>query len=206
MKLYESISKLPLGKFVDCYVDGRFESLILEGEPTAEEISEAWQKILTQFFDAMGTADQKLYIQLLKEVNTMVATINQANTLINVMHKTYAYQLGIRLNKVLGTNIKWPQEGREQINRHLKRCTSLIKPIEMKLAFKEPALKLLQQKLESGSDKKPTWEYFDRLLNLLEENFSVPIDYNIVTSRFCDKVKRMYNLKTSATNARKRGR
>ena len=76
----------------------------------------------------------------------------------------------------------------------------------MKLAFKEPALKLLQQKLESGSDKKPTWEYFDRLLNLLEENFSVPIDYNIVTSRFCDKVKRMYNLKTSATNARKRGR
>lgn len=193
MKVYESISKLPLGKFVDCYVDGKFEVLIIEGEPTKDELAAAWDKVLTQFFDAMGTAEQRLYMNLLKEVNILVATINQAKTLINVMREMYARPLGKLLNKILGARIKWPESGREEINKHLNRCESMIKPIEMKLAFKEPALKQLQKKMEAGTNNKPSWEYFDRLLNLLEENFSVPIDYNIVTSRFCDKVKRMHD-------------
>jgi hypothetical protein len=191
MKYYNDIAKTPLGIFVDCYVDGNTDSLRIDGDVPHETLAFAWEQMQAQFAVAMGSNEHRILLRLLKDTNELACIINQASMLIEVMYNAYHPTLGKVLNGLLKANIQWPENDREIINFHLNRCKSLMKPIEMRFEMKKAELDAISKKLSSNDNQKPTRAYFDLLLNLVEEHFSVPADYNILTGRFCDKIKRM---------------
>lgn len=195
MKLYDDITIIPLGKFLDCYIDGKLESLCYEGSAETDleknVVTSTWAVVQEQFAMAMGSSEQRVFLKLLCEVNEIASTINLASTLINTMRHSYHKTLGALLNRILKADFKWPEKGRDEINYLLNRCSSMVKPLEMKKAIRQASLDVMEKKLGTNKRVKPTRQYFDLLVNLIEEHFSVPVTYDITTSRFVDKLKRM---------------
>jgi hypothetical protein len=195
VKIYDDLTKIPLSAFLDCYLDGKLESLCYEGSPEndldKQVLASTWERVQEQFAMKMGNSEQRMFLKLLCEVNELTANINLASTLINTMAHSYHKILGNLLNRILKSDLKWPDAGRDEINHLLKRSTSMIKPLEMRKQIKQAALDVMEKKLGTNKRTPPTREYFDLLVNLIEEHFSVPVSYDITTSRFVDKLKRM---------------
>jgi hypothetical protein len=189
--LYTNISKLPLSIFIDCLVDDNTKSLVISGEHSEDELAEAWDNIQDQYADAMANTDRRTFLKLLKEINIIAMTLNQAKTLIEVLYDYYHEELALDLNKVLSSQYKFDPYDRPAYEKQLKVCEVRMKGLEMQLEIKTEALESLQNDIMKKGNTKPSRQYFSKMLNLLEEHFTVPVDENITVSRYCDKINRM---------------
>lgn len=190
MKYYQHISRTPLSVFVDCYVDNNLQALVIEGEVPEAILTTTWEELQSQFSQAMGSSDYRTLLKLMKEVNIISTTISQAQALIELMEHAYHEQLAILLNTVVKEKLKWSND-REIINKNLSRCRSRITAMEMHYEIKKSQLEVIEKKVGSTATTAPSRDYFDMLLNLIEEHFKVSATYELLTSRFCEKVKRM---------------
>lgn len=201
MKYYSHINKTPLSVFVDCYVDDNLNSLIIDGPVEKNVLEKAWFDMRMQFSQATKNHSQVIYLNLLKETSVLSACVDAANDVIELMEYCYSPVLGKYLNKIIGARISWPEQNRQEINRSIKHAASYVKSMNLRLNIKSQELDKHKARIASGNDAKPTREYFDLLLNLIEEHFSVAVDYTILTSRFCDKITRM-NKQNEKLNSR----
>jgi hypothetical protein len=68
VKYYTHITELPLSKYIECAVGDKpnLAALIIEGMPTEGELLTAWAEIRSQYSDAMGDQEHKVYLKLFK--------------------------------------------------------------------------------------------------------------------------------------------
>src|SRR5205809_845314 len=67
-KWYHNINELPLSKFIQVVVNQNIFALIIAGQPTQNDLLEAWEEICSGYEDAIGTNEHKLFSILFKEV------------------------------------------------------------------------------------------------------------------------------------------
>lgn len=79
---YTSIKKLPYNKFRDCSIDLDLTLLVIEGRPSIEELTEAWENIQQEFSSQIG-GDIKDKLGKIYKAESLNSKINRlTNTLI----------------------------------------------------------------------------------------------------------------------------
>lgn len=67
-KLLHRINDVPLSIFIDCLCDNDYKGLILQGNPTNDELAAAFEAIYEQYIEAVGGKDLLRHIRQIKEI------------------------------------------------------------------------------------------------------------------------------------------
>lgn len=189
-RLYHRITQLPLSNFIDCDIDENFSSLIIEGEPTEEELLYAWLLIKTQYADVIGNQEYVLYKNACRDLNVLKITLIEIETLVSLMRKVYSPKIGERLNKLLKSNFRFNVDDPEQYKRDLDGCITRSGSTKIMIDIKAALMSSMEGKQEKG--QKPTREYYHKMLISLSDHAKYELTDKISVFDFCERVKR-YN-------------
>lgn len=198
-KWYQSITELPLCKFIECTVDGNLAALITGGLPAEEQLLLAWADINEQYADAMGDNDHKLINKLFKDITILAIDYGQIQALIEVLRNHRYNPLEERLNSLLYTNFKFADNRQKELDT----CYRLSKSILVKIDLKTAQQEALKAKQVNGN--KPTREYFFFWLINLSDHARYPVPDTITVFEFCERIKR-FNKFIEIQNKKKHGR
>jgi hypothetical protein len=85
VKLYRSVHDLPLPIFIDCFCDQKFETLILQGEPTADELNDVWTDIMQQYTELIGGSDVKAKLYNIKQIARLESKLTRIDSLLKLL-------------------------------------------------------------------------------------------------------------------------
>lgn len=190
-KYYQHISKLPLHKFIDVAVDDNLYALVISGDPTKEQLLEAWQGIALQYADAIKDHESKLFFSIEKELHILRATYAQILTLIDLLSKVYAKQFADMLNELLKVNFKFDYTDPEKYQHELKRCFNRSKGVKLEIQKQQIAYDKMAAKFEDNGSKKPTREYYYGILITLSDSAGYEIHEDITVYAFCERIRRL---------------
>lgn len=188
-KWYRHITELPLNRFIDVIVDDNYAALIITGYPAHEDLLSAWGQIQSEYADAIGDHEHRMYVSLFKEVSVLAINLQLVNSAVEVLEKVYSAELAGRLNKLLGTTFKFDPADPEKYRATLKRCIMRSKAFKIDLDLKQIQLKGMQKE-HNEAGAKPSREYFQSILITLSDHAHYAIQDNITVFEFCDRIKR----------------
>lgn len=184
-KWYQSITELPLNKFIECTVDGNLSALVISGFPLKDQLLLAWAEINEQYGDAMGDNDHRLYNKLFKDIAIHSMDFRQIHALIEILRNHRYKPFEARLNSLLYTNFLFANNRQKELDT----CERLSKSISVKIDMKSAQLEALKAKQVKGS--KPTREYFFTWLITLSDHAHYPVPDTITVFEFCARIKRL---------------
>lgn len=183
-KWYRDCSKLPLDCFIDCLVDGDLTALIISGNPTEKELSDAWEHIFLEYCELTSSVSHNASFGLLKEINDLKAKIIIVNNTVEYLSIRWDADLVNILNQ-LSLNCTLKSED-EQYQKKLRGVLARSKQWYTRL---ETAKKELE---ESHKSNKIERSYFDEMLNAMSTMNKYQVDSRTLTvSRFCKALARM---------------
>jgi len=215
--IYQNITNLPLSKFIDCIVDGNLSALIITGFPDFKRLQSAWNNILQDYSEAIGTGEYRLYISLYKEISLLKIDYESIHTIVDALRSiqefivindydvnedVYSCQkvLCKELNKLLHTSCRF--NNRDDISYHeeLNKCIRRTGGLKIRLDLKLLAFAEIEKKAKDG--KKMDRAYFDSMLITISDHAKYEIGENITVSKYCERIKR-YNLYCESLKSKK---
>lgn len=196
MKLISSIHKLPLEIFIDCLVDEDYAGLIVEGEPTAEEIKEVWDNILLEFNDAISSDGQGQFVGFTKQYYQTKLRYDKANNYIELLNYYYTHEKIVvakwirELNRLIDLKYVFDREKPELFEKYLRSCSSRNKTTLVKMELVRIQLEQLAVIQGNKPEIKPDRSYFTQVMINLKEHGGREIPYTISTFEFCVLVNR----------------
>ena len=187
--MYQSIHKLPLHKFIDCIVDNNLHSLVISGKPAEQQLQDTWNGILSEYSEAIGNHEYKLYIGLYKEITILKLTYDQINNAVSLLQVTYSEYLCKQLNKLLKTDFRLNWKDQASYQEQLLKCIRRSKAIKIQLDLKIMQFEAIQKKHESKGEPRGR-EYFVSVLISLSDHAKYPIHDTITVGEYCERLKR----------------
>lgn len=204
---YKNIVDLPLTRYIDVAVNDNLSALTIEGFPTELQLLEAWTEIRSQYADAMGDVEHRMYLRLLKDVTILSAdyeTIQKlAHFLLGFHCETFlrhaevnkdifdeVHAIALQINKILHTSFKFDPYIPEEFRNELKRSLNQSKALKIRLDMKKIEFDVIRKGHESA--EPPTKEYFHGILITLSDHAKLPLNDSISVYEFCERVQR-YN-------------
>jgi len=211
LNLYQSISELPLSRFIDAVVDNNLFSLIKSGnaQPDMLQLSAAWKNILDEYTEAMGSHEYKLYISLLREKEQLIIDYNLIRALVYAMHNVQDYiisegfvvdndvisfqkESGKSISDILRYNFVFNNKDNTSYRSELDKAIRRSGIIKIQIDLKAMALEAIQKKnIKSGG--KMDRKYFDSILITISDHAKYEITESITVSKFCERIKRYNN-------------
>jgi predicted nuclease with RNAse H fold len=173
---HSSTSTLSLAKFIDIYCDGNLRHLIISGEPTAFELVEAWETILTEYAEAVSTAESKHQVKLQAQILLLKAKIMLVDTALKVLGEQYSKTAAAELLK-LGYRVT-EQNLQKDIRAVSDRSKSLIVQLREKQLEVEKWAKAIDKKSKTQTKTKLD---FDKDIVALSKYQGYRIDKNETT-------------------------
>lgn len=190
LNLYRGLTQLPLNRFIDIVVDGNLYALVISGNPTEQDLSEAWSEIRMQYAEAMKDNEYKLLTSIISEYHRLTITYEQVCKCIEILKDRYVPQFAKRLNRYLGSSYKFDVRFPVDYDTDLKRARNNTAGIMLDLKLKQATYDQAMKKQESKGEK-PTREYFISILTTLSNHVGFRITGDISTYEFCDRVNRL---------------
>lgn len=190
MKLITRAKDCNIRTYRECRYSDNFETLIIEGEPTAEELFEAWQKIYVEYLDLSGVDIPELEKKnKIAEVDLSIKCCNLCFiALEQAVDSNLMEEIGlsfIPLLKSNGVSVQW--------NKDVADFKKQLKSAQISYKIKYSRLDELQQELkqiESGDFKPETESDFYRLMNNIETLMNIRIsETEMNLARFAVLVK-----------------
>lgn len=207
-KWYQSINELPLNRFIDVACHNNLYALIIEGNPTPQELIKSWVEIHAAYAEAMGSGEHRLYSSVFSETAILAATYKQISLLIELLTKCceiniYPEDLFKELNTLLHTSFVFAQDNMKQNIENLNRCKNRSKGLKIRLDLQQQKLDSMQTK--KGEQESITKEYFISILLTLSDHAGYHISDSITVFEYCERVKRynQYCEHLKSANARK---
>lgn len=201
-QFYRDIHRLPLDRFINITCEGNLEDLVISGTPTPEELKAAWGLIVEEYNLAItdGSPQGGRIAELYKSIATNAAKLHTVQTLVPVMYEYFTPQFAKRVNKALGTSLRFDPLKRDEFEKTLQRCLERAKGFKVKISFDEAKLKtLLAESDKKATAEKPTRKYFASLLVNLSDYAGYLIrESDITTGQFVERVKRYTDAITKA--------
>jgi hypothetical protein len=189
MKLYQDLM-IPLNRFIEVSVDGNFNALIIEGEPTKEELTSAWELITELYVEQIGDDEQKLSISLYREIIKLQVTVWQIKFLVHTLKSTYVKEFAEELNRILHTKLKFDVRFKDDYDTNLGRAIKRSKEYVLRLDLKTKQFEALQKSISDKSQGfKPTREYYETILINLSDFAKYGITDQISTYQFVSRIK-----------------
>lgn len=220
LSIYRSISNLPLHRFIDVLVDDNLLALVITGQnPDPDELQQAWQTILHEYAEALGSSEYKVYLSLYKEVEILKNEYRLIHTLVDTMRTIqehliltyynvpadvleYQKKCGNTLNSLLRISCTFNNLDTTTYEAELKKCIRRSSALKIRLDLKLIAFEAISKKQTEG--KKADRAYFDSMLITISDHAKYEISENITVAKYCERVKR-YEKYCQSLNDRKRG-
>ena len=205
LNIYRQISELPLSRFIDCIVDNNLYALVITGTPDLTELQKAWANILTQYSEALGVAEFKLYISLYREISLLEIDYKTIHTNVDVLRSIQRWtlkngttpeieacriKLGKEVNSLLRTACKFNEKDDATYQEELNKCIRRTGGLKIRLDLKLLAFDEIKKKNKSGVEL--TRPYFDSVLISISDHAKYEITETITVSKYCERIKR-YN-------------
>lgn len=209
VKYHQTIYDLPLSKFIDCIVDGNLSALIIHGLPTIEQLSEAWQNILSEYSENVGTQEYRLYVQMYKEVSILSITLNQIRILAHrggegipagILRMVYDEGLCKELNGLLKTGLHFDWNNQDDYHKNLDKCINRSGSIKIKYDLLNIRFKAIEEKNKGKAGVKMDRQYFISILVTLSDHAKYRIEESITMGEYCERVKRFSDYCESMKN------
>jgi hypothetical protein len=204
VRWYQNIVDLPLKNFIDCSVNGNIAALIISGLPSESDLINAWENIADQYAEAMGDAERKVYVKLLKEVAALECEYRLVQTLVDVLRIGYMQELADELNELLGINFDFNPDDQETYQKLLSRCINRSKAILIQSEIKSLQIEAMSKTANSGLIK-PTVEFYRGMLITLSDHAGYQLTDEISTFDFCERMNR-YTKYVNQVNSKKNAR
>jgi len=199
---YQDIHNLPLNKFIDCIVDGNLSALTISGFPSPEQLSQAWDFILSQYSELVGTQEYRMYKILYCEVSILKITLDQIRILaakgnnqgekVGILRMIENDFFASELNKLLNMNCKFNWADQKNYHEELDKCVRRSKALFIQYELKTAQFKAIEKKNQAKPGAKMDRQYFVSILVTLSDApyTKYPITDNIKMSEYCERIKR----------------
>ncbi len=174
--------------FIDCLVDKHYESLIIEGQASEEELKEAWNNIYLEYASLMQQNQVNEVFELIKEINTLNAKITLVDTCVRHLSHNYDQQLidvlnelRLRCNLLQGDN---EETAFQKLNGVISRAKKWLVEIQMA----EVKLESIQ---ETEKNENPRDYFYDMLMVISKENGYHAKSSEITVYEFCRHINKL---------------
>lgn len=154
-KLLSRCEEVTMKQFIACIVDSDFNQLVVSGEPTAEQLMEAWANLFLEYCDLAGHTEVRYRTRLNAEVIAYRAKINAAEACIEhlrVADEVRANIPNVPVNgfieclKTIGfEDFDLNPNDRAQFLKDLNRIEAELRPDKIRLHAKEIELNEIQK-------------------------------------------------------------
>lgn len=93
VRFRDNISRLQLLDFIECCVHNKYDSIILDGKPTDEQIGEAWLRLLSQYYIARKDDSNSTRNEILSRMNELRLRASIITMLLNSLGMIYSPKL-----------------------------------------------------------------------------------------------------------------
>lgn len=198
--IIHSITELTLDKFILCVCDGNLSVLVKDWFMVKEkDVYDAWEKIYTEYVNAIEDKEQRYLLKLTKEINLLQCKLVMVNSIIKTIATEYQVtgnsdeKLIIQLRKFINVTGKFDPKDSEAYLRDLEVVIANYKRLMIEFETKKIEYeKLIPKTSKSKVDKK----YFDSIITQISKHMKSIVDpKNITVSLF---VAMMMDMRTEA--------
>lgn len=212
IKYYKTIDELPRNKFIDCDVDNNLASLIIGTVPDPEtfhaiypELQMAWENILSQYGERIGSNEYKMYVALYKELSILDITFTLIKSLAarekkdehgnviepaGLLRMYYVEEKANELNELLKTNCKFNYLDAKSYHAELDKCMRRSGAIKIQLDLKRMTFHAIEEKYKSKEGAESTRQYYDSVMVSLIDFVKVHIPEDIKMGQYCERLNR----------------
>jgi len=168
-RLYHRISDCPLDIFIDCHCDGKMEGLIIEGNPPAEALKEAWTKLFDDFIDKMQDEDGSYLKEQTKQLNLLRTRINTVTTIVQYVGWLLTAKIEVELDEILAELNTWTGLPIRLNQTDKPACYRTLEMVMAHVTTWKVEGEQIRQEIEQGTAGVEGYEamnreYFDHLL------------------------------------------
>jgi hypothetical protein len=158
-KWYQSVEDMPLDRFIRALCNMDLKELIIEGEPTNEQLLLSWSAIYEQFLDGMQDESGQRKMKLVGEINRLEFDHELIMLCVQRLQIAYSPWIIETLRRHIRVTGTFNPEDTEQYMRDLQAIRTRAANMQVKIDEKRGELAILTPK---GSG--PTRMQFDRLI------------------------------------------
>jgi hypothetical protein len=186
LKLYQDLS-IPFSKYIEILVNKDLNLLIIEGNATESELSDAWQTINELYIEAIGDLDTKIRIESAREIAYLEGRINIANSIIKQLEYGYSDAL-IQMLSSFGYIISIePNEA--NLEAYINQFNGYLKAELLELQEKLNEIDKVEKK-----ETEITKQYFEKIIVAIELTFKFQISVEkITTAKYCEYINSYNN-------------
>lgn len=165
--LHRSCDTLPLEAFIRALCEGDKSGLVISGDPTVEEIDEAWWVIYAHYVDLSQTNDIKYSLMLQNEVVMLDARLKRIDLIVKSLRIQYDLDLIEILRKDYNYRFAFQENNPVGFNRDLEAVIARSQRWDIQLQMKRGELKAYNDAQEG---EKPEKVYFTTILIRLSDH------------------------------------
>lgn len=174
--LCSSLEDLLFTDFIKCACDKEYSVLVVQGEPTDEQLQVAWVVLWSEHLSLMASKEASAHIEISAKIERMSTKIIIVSKLIEVL-KVEPHESLIAELKEWGYSYQFTPES---IEKDIQRVTNKIANDKTKLAI---AIKEYEDKqLESSSNGEATKDMYLNILYAIEEKKKMEFDLENLTA------------------------
>lgn len=201
MKLHTSCTTLLLSDYIICQVDKDLSPLIIEGEPTEQELKDAWQVITHEFFDLSESKQNNYELTLCAEMEALNYKIIAIQQSVEVLRKYRCDELVALLQK-LGYRFPFNANKEDEYLKDLGRVLSRAKTLVLQYNDKKAQLDNISKEKAPG-ETEVSRSYYDKILAILSKHSGYHVDESKTTVSRYAAILNMYIAYCEQLNAQK---
>lgn len=170
----------------------------MQGCPTEQELEGSWQEIETQYSEAMGSGDHRVYFSLHKQILQKEISLRQVNLAIMYLqnieqvkkHPAGVVTFEKFLNETFYTDVHLDLDDEEDYDERIGVWRNMKASILLNIDLKRMEYDAIGEKLKSGGSK-PTRAYFQTILLNMSDYAGYLVDDKMSTFEFCERFRRL---------------
>lgn len=181
--LHQTCKTLSIARFKAAYCNNNLNALVISGEPTADQLQDAWNEILFEYASLFKTEESEYVFSLRKEIELLKLHITTVDYSVYTL-QLHFFDNGSTDNDIINQLVELGYEVTADTSdpvayiNQLKRCVSLCKTNVFDL---EQLEKEYERAQKTTGGKKITEEDFDANIVMVSKYMHYPIDEDTVT-------------------------
>lgn len=188
IRLITTCDKLMMDKFIDCLVSENYNSLIISGNPSKEQLDAAWNNIISEYAELIGSEHYETIIRLTKEINAAVFKFNRVSLYVFILGIMHSESIANHLRK-MGYPGNYNPSNQEMYKRDLETSLNKAKTLLAQAQQKQIQLNKLESSIEKGKIDR---RHFDEVIIALSDHKKYQVKEDQITvQKYCIMIKNM---------------
>ena len=192
---YRNIYELPLKNFEDVLINDNLSSLTISGFPLPKDLNDAWNNILIEYTEALGTSEYLMYVNTYREFELLRLNIEMMKICISELRKSYSLYFVNELKALMRVSFLFDINDPYNYFSDLDKCEKRIGGFKLNMDIKKIEFDSIKKKFEGdkkeGLNKKIDKNYFTSVLIILSKHNGYKIVKDIFVNEYCEYLKQL---------------